>query len=357
MSSLLNPRELFIRQSAVSLVLLSVLGGGVATLLHRQEAQAATLNLLVPPLMTVVYGALFVYLYWVPSRAMTVFWVGVLTGLAALVTPIIAFFVRAWSDPHLSLVDELPPIVPLLIPLVLCIMTFLPFRSALRFALICWLLVAAPMLVYLLLHPAQLQAPRGQEMVILLGPVMLLVLAYIPFQRGVEQHILALQAERERLQELAEKDALTGLHNRRAGEAFLRTLMLSSGCQLELAIFDVDHFKAVNDQHGHSVGDLVLREIAARCAARVRHGDLVARWGGEEFLLVHPVNPETPIGHTAEELRRVIAHEPIATVGVVTASFGVTRMQKTDSIASLLQRADEALYEAKRSGRNRVVVR
>ena len=212
-------------------------------------------------------------------------------------------------------------------------------------------------MTYLLLHPTQLQTHRGEDMVIVLGPVMLLVLAYIPFQRGIEQHISALHAEREKLQELAEKDALTGLHNRRAGEAFLRTLMLSSGSQLELTIFDIDHFKAVNDQHGHAVGDLVLREIATRCSARLLNGELVARWGGEEFLLVHPVNSETPIGHKAEELRLVITAESIGTVGVISASFGVTRLLASDTIASMLQRADEALYEAKRSGRNRVVAR
>lgn len=246
------------------------------------------------------------------------FGLGVGTALAGLLAPIAWFLVRAYSDSRLSLVDELPPVAPALLPLVFCVMAFLPFRTALRTALICWLLVAGPILAYLLLHPAQLQTPRGQDMVILLGPAMLLVLAYFPFQR---------------------------------------TLMLSNGSQLELAIFDVDHFKAVNDQHGHSVGDLVLREIATRCSARLGQGDLVARWGGEEFLLVHPVSSKIPIGHKAEELRRVIAQEPIGAVGLVNASFGVTRMLDGDTITRMLQRADEALYEAKRSGRNRVVAR
>lgn len=101
--------------------------------------------------------------------------------------------------------------------------------------------------------------------------------------------------------------------------------MLSNDSQLELTIFEVDHFKAVNDQHGHSVGDLALREIATRCSALLGPGDLIARWGGGEFLLVHPVSSEIPIAHKAEALRRVIAAEPIGAAGVVSASFGVTR--------------------------------
>ncbi len=126
-----------------------------------------------------------------------------------------------------------------------------------------------------------------------------------------------------------------------------------------IAMFDLDHFKAVNDRHGHLVGDEVLAEAALRVAHTLRGGDRVGRYGGEEFLLVMEPSTEEQAVTIAERVRAAIGDEPFSTsVGPValTASLGVTLLAPSDDLLSAIGRADRALYDAKRAGRDRVVV-
>ena len=124
-------------------------------------------------------------------------------------------------------------------------------------------------------------------------------------------------------------------------------------------MLDIDNFKAINDTHGHSVGDEVIRTVAARMAAGVREGDLVARYGGEEFAVLLA----EPAAEPSERIRTAIAAEPVRTAAgpvAVTVSIGVFRASTPIAdlrLAALLQQADEALYEAKRAGRNQCVYR
>jgi diguanylate cyclase (GGDEF)-like protein len=192
-------------------------------------------------------------------------------------------------------------------------------------------------------------------MAIALGPVMGMVLLLIPFHRGVEHKITSLQSERSQLQILSERDSLTQLYNRRAAENCLADFVAEANPSNGIVLFDIDRFKSINDRFGHGVGDIVLRQVAQRCAALVRKDDLLARWGGEEFLILIRGADDRNLYAIAEDLRYAIASEPIEPVGTVTASFGVTQIHATDSVDSLLKRADEAMYEAKEAGRNRVV--
>jgi two-component system, cell cycle response regulator len=128
-------------------------------------------------------------------------------------------------------------------------------------------------------------------------------------------------------------------------------------------LFDIDHFKQVNDTYGHAAGDDVLRELASRTMNSVRSVDLVARLGGEEFVVVMPDTDSTIATAVAERLRLAVAREPfIIRVGgvkvAVTVSIGVSAAAEGgDCRAQLLKRADDALYEAKTAGRNRIVTR
>ena len=132
---------------------------------------------------------------------------------------------------------------------------------------------------------------------------------------------------------------------------------------VSLLMIDIDHFKAVNDRYGHTVGDRVLREIAERIGYNVRGFDLAARYGGEEFVVVMPDTSVEVALAVADRLREKIAEVPVATTGAaeelgVTVSIGVAETRgKEESFESLLRRADEALYRAKGEGRNRVVPR
>lgn len=164
--------------------------------------------------------------------------------------------------------------------------------------------------------------------------------------------------------ELAVTDALTGLNNRRYLDTHLGRLVERSNKHdrpLSVLITDIDHFKAINDVHGHEGGDEVLREFAKRLRGAVRGADLACRYGGEEFVVIMPDTSQDVAAQIAERLRGAIAavafKVPSSAVDVpVTTSVGVATLDTVgEDAASLLRRADQALYQAKNAGRNRVV--
>jgi two-component system, cell cycle response regulator len=173
------------------------------------------------------------------------------------------------------------------------------------------------------------------------------------------EHALARQARE--LNELSITDALTGLGNRRSITATVDELIATRGpdCGVAVIMFDVDHFKLVNDNYGHPVGDVVLRIVAQRLRAAVDARLLLARWGGEEFLLVGVGLDAAEAFAQAEHARHVVSENPFAT-GIdqtipVTVSAGCA-IGTLAGFAAALEAADGALYEAKRAGRNRVLV-
>ena len=165
--------------------------------------------------------------------------------------------------------------------------------------------------------------------------------------------------------ELAIVDPLTGLHNRRYLDSHFSGLVneaLDRGRPLSVMVLDVDRFKSVNDTHGHDAGDDVLKEFAQRVRRSVRGVDLVARFGGEEIVVVMPDTPIETARLAAERIREKVQAEPFrvhrgrVTI-TVTVSIGVSAIETLEeTAASLLKRADEALYAAKSGGRNRVIV-
>lgn len=166
--------------------------------------------------------------------------------------------------------------------------------------------------------------------------------------------------------EMAVTDPLTGLYNRRYLDTHMQLLMERSVKRerpLSVLVIDIDRFKSVNDAHGHDVGDIVIREFAKRIRLTIRGIDLACRYGGEEFVVVLPDTDADTAQTIAERLRLRIATEPFE-VGrealrlSVTASVGLSALSRASETADLLlKRADMALYEAKNSGRNRVVAK
>ena len=172
-----------------------------------------------------------------------------------------------------------------------------------------------------------------------------------------------LEAALTQVRELSERDELTGLQNRRSILALLteeRARFSRGGLAFGVAILDIDHFKRVNDRHGHAMGDEVLRAFAKIVAGRLRSTDRIARYGGEEFLLLLTNSPEAPSAQLAvERLRCAVAEYPWSDLAAelqVTCSIGLTMSCAGEGVAEMLERADAALYRAKSDGRNAVRV-
>lgn len=165
--------------------------------------------------------------------------------------------------------------------------------------------------------------------------------------------------QQEALRTLAAVDPLTGAGNRRALHDALEVTVQSLrryGCSASLVVVDLDHFKRVNDTHGHDTGDQVLRDLVQLLKRRLRNTDRLFRYGGEEFVIVTPHTPLTLATQLAEDLRRSIAGAGLSTV-VITASLGVAELQSDETADEWLKRGDQALYEAKAAGRNRTVAK
>ena len=169
----------------------------------------------------------------------------------------------------------------------------------------------------------------------------------------------ALEEQNAQLERLATTDALTGLWNRRKFNEVVEAEMARArryGHPLSLCLLDVDHFKRVNDTYGHDVGDAVLRELAVVMRAELRAVDGLARWGGEEFVVLSVDTPLPGGRDVAERVRLSTARHVFPAVGRVTVSLGVTEYSRGDTLDVLFSRVDAALYRAKESGRDRVEV-
>lgn len=167
-----------------------------------------------------------------------------------------------------------------------------------------------------------------------------------------------LERKTVRLERIAATDPLTGVANRTRFEALLRDEQQwherSPATPFSVLLFDIDHFKRINDTWGHNRGDVVLKAVVQHAQSHLRQSDVLARWGGEEFAVLLPQTDLAAARGIAERICTSLAHTEFDQVGRVTASFGVAEHQAGESGAVLLGRADDALYRAKRNGRNRV---
>ena len=173
----------------------------------------------------------------------------------------------------------------------------------------------------------------------------------------LKEEILERQKIEEKLIQLASIDPLTSIPNRRKFDEVLEYEMNRDSRyknELSLVFCDLDYFKKINDRYGHKIGDDVLKAFTRVVSDNIRKTDVVARWGGEEFALLLPETSIMIAASTAEKLREETERFAFPHVGHITASFGVTQYIQGDTEASLINRADDALYKAKKNGRNRV---
>ncbi|HJR29316.1 MAG TPA: diguanylate cyclase [Pseudomonas sp.] len=174
---------------------------------------------------------------------------------------------------------------------------------------------------------------------------------------GYISDISDLKRVEEELRALSVTDALTGIHNRRYFQERLSTEMARverGGGELSVIMLDIDHFKRINDQHGHAVGDRVLQAVCGRISGRLRRTDVFCRLGGEEFMVLCPDIDGEQAHVLAVELWQGLRSSPIDEVGIVTASFGIASWRAGEGVDALLLRADSGVYAAKQAGRDRV---
>ncbi len=168
-----------------------------------------------------------------------------------------------------------------------------------------------------------------------------------------------LLEDNSELTRLALTDSLTGLSNRN----YMNQVLHKEYSRFErhnqrfgIVMLDIDHFKRVNDNFGHDIGDVVLKKLASIFENAIRNSDFIARWGGEEFLICCTTIEEEDLLPIAETIRQLLGSTDFETVGQITASLGCAAIVKGETIGELIKRADIALYEAKNNGRNRTVV-
>lgn len=252
--------------------------------------------------------------------------------------------------------------------LVLMFAVFLPPKVFVRYAVLAFVSFIGISLGDLELHGLEPQVELLQAAVLLVILIwMCLFVGYVSkLRQRMRQRRFALQAHQEtlrgmmrQLEDLASTDELTGLYNRRhfLSKAEAELNRLRPGHQSGLALIDLDHFKRINDLHGHATGDRVLQTFASVARSCLRDGDILARYGGEEFVLLLPHTDAEQFSACCERLREAFANaEPLDVKlqpGHLSLSVGLTLLRAGDDLDEALQRADEALYKAKGNGRNR----
>lgn len=171
--------------------------------------------------------------------------------------------------------------------------------------------------------------------------------------------ITDMEEEAKMLEKLATTDPLTKIYNRLKLNELLAFEIKKADrykMPLSLIMFDIDHFKDINDTYGHDVGDEVLVKLCDTVSVSIRETDVFARWGGEEFMIMLPNTSGAGAQVMAENLRKAVEHTNFGAAGIVTASFGVGEYSPEANMRELLKNVDDALYEAKRGGRNKVVL-
>lgn len=234
---------------------------------------------------------------------------------------------------------------------------FLPPRWALGVACGVFGITFGPVAVAALAGGAPTRWPADfQTLVAVLAGAQVAYIAMLRTVATVRAEHHAAQQRVALMHTLASTDVLTELPNRRGMIDHLQgalALAQRHGQVVSVALFDVDHFKLINDRHGHGAGDAALIAVGRLLAGGLRGSDRVGRWGGEEFLLVAPGTAVAAAHELADRLRQGVAHHHFAHGDPVTTSVGVAEYQPGDDADSLLQRADRALYRAKAEGRNR----
>jgi diguanylate cyclase (GGDEF)-like protein len=310
----------------------------------------ATVSTIVSVFFLLEFGELRARTPWL-SRALT--WIGAWLPMLLLV-----LLVAPWP-PDKHWFPDLGNLLLLLANLLAIVALLLAWRRGGRHAgmmLLAWI----PLVAVSTARALQLSAGAPLKPWLEYGLPLVLAFTAVVLMLGMADRMRAFRRERDRAQLEAERDPLTGVFNRAGIKRRLDWALAATQSEyLPLAVLflDIDHFKPINDEHGHAVGDACLGALVRVIIAELQYGDQVGRLGGEEFLLVLPGADRRRAQDTAEHIRRSVESRCREIAGVplgMTVSIGVAESRYGDGVADIIARADAAMYAAKRGGRNRV---
>lgn len=310
-------------------------------------------NNIEPSIVFLVYTLLFCYFSYNPKKH--VYKAITLYGLVTLLTTAphtLYKTIGAWQG-HFDLLDVLPPFTGKVIVSSILMLILLPERLT-KMVFIIWVTNALPLLLFLFAHPEQLLTHRGYDLLFLYVPASLLFLIIVPFQKSMNHHINKMNDELHDSQKEANRDFLTDVYNRRGLNNW--TQKMQADTKACVFLIDIDHFKRINDKLGHAVGDNALIEFASRLRTVYFGKHALARWGGEEFIIVIDSTDTEEITMIGEMFRTVINQQNYQTVESMTASIGISSIQPIKNFTTLTNEADKALYFAKTHGRDQVCV-
>ena len=322
---------------------------------HFMQDEPFLLDLVMPPIISILTFSCLVFLYKDPENIGRIIKIVIVSGAVIICMPPWYFSILASQSTEVVLLEAMPPVTSFLLPITMAMVILLKPRIATILVLVTWTTFVTPIFGFLMLHPEQL-TPRAIDILIMLGPTMFIIMTLLLIGQGLKRDVSKLSIEKSDLKSLAERDALTGLYNRRAGDAFISENIEQCDSEFGVIMCDIDHFKRINDEHGHDVGDATLREVVARCHMRIRSRDVFIRWGGEEFLILVLDAGINEVARVAEQIRAIVSAEPLHSGILTSASFGVTSFHELDTPDTLIKRADQALYKAKSAGRDQVVI-
>lgn len=270
-----------------------------------------------------------------------------------------AFLIPAWYftiSSHLNgwiLVDEFPPISGVMLIATAVLVVMVP-KSWLRYTLIVWAAICAPILAYLIIHPAEIDTARGKEMMVFFGPGGGLFLIVLSYQRDLILRFEQIEENLQSSRRQADYDELTNICNRRG---LIYWLSKNTGKKTNICglIIDIDYFKNINDTYGHEAGDAVLKQAAALLADCLPDKSCLARWGGDEFVILLREQSSYQAEHIANRCWQLIRESQFPLIGHITCSIGVASNIESNDIDSIISQADGCLYDAKRQGRDQVV--
>ena len=331
---------------------------------------------------TTVFFLGFAFVYWYGDYPFLAVWV----NLTAALCSITGFFLITWYGLHrkaahlvtlaiyissagvmaLSMgVHSSSVIWQLFVPVAAFIMAGL--RAGLRWGGVSFLTVFVFYFLdstELLQHAMSFETTTSDRLIDLLGAIVAVSIAIWYSDNLKSRALTDLEEAKAELNFYATIDPLTNTFNRRhfleLSEQKIKRTLTSHG-HASFLLFDIDHFKKINDKHGHIIGDQVLQGIAQICTKHLRPDDVLGRFGGEEFVILLPETKLEDARNISERLRLLIAETPLETeIGLIntTISIGVAIKEKTTtmSIDQLLSRADRAMYQAKQAGRNQVII-